>query len=137
MTSPYRRWRLLGRWRQNEKGTTAVEMAFVFPVFASLVFGVVEFGRALQIYNQIAHAASEASRTVMIDRTISNTTIQANLGARLNNLDPGRLTIMTSDDTAGGRLYKVISLTYEYQFFLNYILPMPVTLAADASALID
>jgi Flp pilus assembly protein TadG len=137
MRADIRRCRRLGVWRRNQDGATAVEFAFIFPVFVAMIFGIAEFGRALQVYNQLAHAASQASRLVMIDRDTADATIQSRLASTLHDLDPDRLNIALATSTAGGRIYKVISLTYRFEFFSDYIVSRPITLAADASALVD
>ena len=43
-------------------GSAIVEMAFVFPIFLLLTFGIVEFGRAWLTVNTMNHATREALR---------------------------------------------------------------------------
>jgi len=137
MTRIRRRRRHFTRWVSDDAGATAVEFAFVLPVLIGMVMGIAEFGRALQVYNQLAHAASQASRIVMIDATAADSVIQSRLNDTLDDLDPDRLSVALATATAGGRLYRVISLTYQFEFFTNQIVPVPINLTADASALVD
>jgi Flp pilus assembly protein TadG len=44
------------------RGSTLVEFAFLVPVLFALVFGVIDFGRALYAYHFVSNAAREATR---------------------------------------------------------------------------
>ena len=48
--------------QRGERGTTALEMAFVLPVLLLLTIGMVDAGRLLQAYVTVNHAAREAAR---------------------------------------------------------------------------
>lgn len=48
--------------RRGEKGATLVEFAVVAPLLLLLLFGVIEFGRAIATYTAVATAAREAAR---------------------------------------------------------------------------
>lgn len=54
------------KYPKNEKGTYLVEFAIVAPAFLFLLFGVMEFGRAIWAYNSIAHAAREGVRFAIV-----------------------------------------------------------------------
>ena len=49
-------------WRRRDAGASAVEMAIVLPLLALLVFGIIDFGRALNAQIQISQAAREGVR---------------------------------------------------------------------------
>jgi Flp pilus assembly protein TadG len=44
------------------RGSTLTEFAFVLPLLAMILFGVIDFGRALYSYHFVSDAAREASR---------------------------------------------------------------------------
>jgi Flp pilus assembly protein TadG len=46
----------------NSSGSTLAEFAFVLPLLAMIMFGVIDFGRALYAYHFVSDAAREASR---------------------------------------------------------------------------
>ena len=48
--------------RNNIRGATLVEFALILPVFLFLVFAILNFGRALQIYQTLTNAAREGAR---------------------------------------------------------------------------
>jgi hypothetical protein len=44
------------------RGSTLIEFAFVLPLLAMIMFGVIDFGRALYAYHFVSSAAREATR---------------------------------------------------------------------------
>lgn len=44
------------------RGSTLTEFAFVLPLLAMILFGMIDFGRALYSYHFVSYAAREASR---------------------------------------------------------------------------
>ena len=51
---------------RNEKGATAVEFALVFPLFITLLFGIIEFAVILYDKALVTHAAREAARACVM-----------------------------------------------------------------------
>jgi Flp pilus assembly protein TadG len=62
---------LLGRFRREagngEAGTAVVEFAVVLPLLLLIVFGIVDFGRAVNYTNDATHLASEGARWATVD----------------------------------------------------------------------
>jgi Flp pilus assembly protein TadG len=59
---------VLSRLRHNERGTAVVEFALVsIPLFL-LVLGIVDFGRALDYYNNLTQLAGQGARAAVVDR---------------------------------------------------------------------
>ena len=56
-------------------GAAAVEFALVAPVFLVLIFGMIEFGRAIMVQQTITNASREGARVAVLDGT---TTAQVN-----------------------------------------------------------
>src|SRR5919199_875058 len=52
--------------RQNERGSTLVEFAIGVTVFATAMFAVLEFGRALWVHNALADAARRGARYAIL-----------------------------------------------------------------------
>jgi Flp pilus assembly protein TadG len=48
--------------RRGQHAQAMVEFALLAPLFFLLLFGLVDFGRAIYFYNSIAHGAREAAR---------------------------------------------------------------------------
>ncbi len=49
-------------------GQALVEFALVFPLFVLLVFGVLDAGRAILLYNTVASAARDAARVAIVNQ---------------------------------------------------------------------
>ena len=52
--------------RRDRKGVAAVEMAIVLPLFFMLIFGIVEFGRAMMCMQILTNAAREGARACAV-----------------------------------------------------------------------
>ena len=52
----------LARFVRSDRGAAMVEMALVLPILILLFLGMVDFGRALVLYNNLANAAREGAR---------------------------------------------------------------------------
>jgi Flp pilus assembly protein TadG len=86
--APERLPRLRGRlraFRREQKGTAVVEFALVAPLLFLLLFGILDFGRALNYYNQETQLAGLGARAAAVDRNpdgvnqASGTSIQSQL----------------------------------------------------------
>ncbi len=60
MFAPWRRW--IKRFRKGERGSIAVEFAILFPIFLTLVLGIVDFGHAWYMKQIITDASREGAR---------------------------------------------------------------------------
>lgn len=111
------------RWKRDEGGQAAVELALVLPFLLLLLVGILEFGRGWNEHQVITDAAREAARRAAIvtdppttEADIVNTAIAAIARA---GIDPARATI-TLDNWDGDRdeLLRVrIDLRYRFTFF--------------------
>jgi hypothetical protein len=80
-------------WR-HRSGAAAVEMALVLPIFFTILFGIIEFGRAMMVSNLVTNAAREATRQAILDgstnssiETAAKTFLQQSLGVKATNVD--------------------------------------------------
>jgi len=53
--------------RRNRRGAAVVEFAVVAPVFFMLVFGMIEFGRAIMVQQILTNASREGARVAVLD----------------------------------------------------------------------
>jgi Flp pilus assembly protein TadG len=56
---------------QKRRGASAVEFAFVAPVFFAMIFGVIELGRGLMVQQLLTEAARRGARAGVIEGTSS------------------------------------------------------------------
>jgi len=78
--------------RQRRRGAAMVEMAFILPIFIMMVFGVIEFGRAMMISQLVTNSARDGARLAIIDGSTNQSVTTAvtdflNQSAGLNPAD--------------------------------------------------
>jgi Flp pilus assembly protein TadG len=54
--------------RRRQRGQSLVEFALVLPLIVLLIFGVLDAGRAIFVYNSLSQAARQANRTAIVDQ---------------------------------------------------------------------
>jgi Flp pilus assembly protein TadG len=116
-------FRLLNRFRKNDAGAAAIEMAFVLPLFLLFVLGIIEFGRAYWTLNSMQLAVDEAGRYAMVHTTSTDAQIVAAAQANLYGLNANNFTLTSASQTTGGVNYKVITATYVFSFVAPGVLP--------------
>jgi hypothetical protein len=61
--------------RRNERGTALVEFALIAPLLFLLIFGIVDFGRAFDYYNQVTQLAGQGARAAAVNRNPDGTAL--------------------------------------------------------------
>src|SRR5438067_22670 len=59
---------LLKRLRRDERGVAVVEFALVLAPLCFIVFGILDFGRALQYYNDLTQIAGQGARAAAVNQ---------------------------------------------------------------------
>jgi Flp pilus assembly protein TadG len=54
--------------RRRRRGQALVEFALVLPVLLLILFGIVDFGRAIYAFNAVSNAAREGGRTAIVNQ---------------------------------------------------------------------
>jgi len=114
---------LLAALWQNERGTAVVEFALVAPLLFLLVFGILDFGRLLNYYNQESQLAGLGARSAAVNRNpdgaavASGTSIQTQLvntyaKGELN----GKMKACISFGTLGAGVGNPVTVTTHYNF---------------------
>lgn len=110
MIMTYLRHRILRR----QRGQAAVELALVIPLLLLLVFGVFEFGRLLNAYLTLQHAAREGARLGVLGATDSE--IIAVIESTAVTLRTADLVIDISPIQAGRTAGTIMTVTVTYAF---------------------
>jgi Flp pilus assembly protein TadG len=135
------------RWR-GMKGQSLVEMAFVCLLFFFLLFGVMEFGRALWTYNTIVQTTREAARWAVVhvqsasDSTnitaTQNIVIYGNTAGTGSPLLPGLASATVSvalqplqTDGSGTPINEKISVSVS-NFQFQFLIPIAPTITLPA-----
>jgi hypothetical protein len=64
-----------GVLRRDQRGTALVEFALIAPLLFLLLFGIVDFGRALDYYNQVTQLAGQGARAAAVNRNPDGTAL--------------------------------------------------------------
>ncbi len=58
--------------KNKERGASLVEFSIAATVFLTVMFGVIEFGRALWTHNALADAARKGARYAVVNPQVGN-----------------------------------------------------------------
>ncbi|HET9527690.1 MAG TPA: TadE family protein [Pyrinomonadaceae bacterium] len=137
--------------RDNERGSTLVEFAIGVTVFATVMFGVLEFGRALWVHNALTDAARRGARYATLNSESSETQVknvvvygnpEGTGQPMLNNLSTANVNVAYSGFGLNDGTVSVSVTDYELQLvipFVNATIPMPsykTTLTAECAGFI-
>ena len=137
--------------KSNERGATLVEFAIGATVFLTVMFCVLEFGRALWIHNALADAARRAARYAVNQPAstppgvkVTGTNVGPSVTAiknvavygdpaggtqpLVNDLTPEKVNVKYSDFGLGAGTVAVTITEYQFQFVTPIIgtsIPMP------------
>ncbi|MFC6487258.1 MULTISPECIES: TadE/TadG family type IV pilus assembly protein [Phyllobacteriaceae] len=118
-----------------QSGAAAVEFAIVCLPLLLLCLGVVEFGRAFFVRNDLAYAADVAARKVLIgqippDASASEIAVgleDAVRGAFVG--DTELLQVAVGTETVDGALYRTLSIRYPFTFLVPGVSDSPFALS--------
>jgi Flp pilus assembly protein TadG len=82
------------RLARSERGTAVVEFALIAPLLFLIVFGIIEFGRMLNAYNQLTQLAGQGARAATVNRNPDGTAVAAASGT-------------VDDSDCGGKSYSI------------------------------
>jgi Flp pilus assembly protein TadG len=122
-------------WR-SERGAALVEFALVLPVLLLLVFGMMDFGKAINYWLDANHLAAEGARHVAVNRNLGTTlelylrnqadTTELRNGGTGSVPTPLQTTLCYFDDEApfgtigeGDRVRVRATVTYRWMPFLG------------------
>lgn len=89
--------------RRQNRGIAAVELALVLPLFLTLLVGVWEVGRLIEMHNIVSNSAREGARAAASAK-LSNSECQTVAKTYLigNNIPTSNVTVVISNVTSGG-----------------------------------
>lgn len=136
--------KLTQRLHSQDSGAQIAEFAAVVPMLVMMIFGIMWFGRAFNIYTTVHHAAQAAAEaaatpncvtctsgnTFPDQTTIKNTIVDPILAA--SHLDPSsgvfNITAHQPLDPNSTVFGPIVTLSYPYSFKLNGLTCCPPTL---------
>jgi Flp pilus assembly protein TadG len=99
----------------RDRGTAAVEFALVLPVLLLILFGIIDFGRALNAQIELTGAAREGARLAALG--YSNAQVQARVVAAAPSLSGVTVTIAAGCPTGAGPVANAqVDVSYRFSF---------------------
>jgi len=136
------------RCKDNERGSTLVEFAIGVTVFVTVMFAVLEFGRALWVHNALSDAARRGARYAVLHSAgsadqVKNIVVYGNDAGSgqpmLNNLTPANVNVVYNNFGLNDGTVSVSITGYQFQFVIPIIgttITMPgytTTLSAESA----
>lgn len=137
--------------RKDERGASLVEFAIGATVFLTVMFAVVEFGRALWVHNALADAARRGARYAVVNSSanptaVKNVVVYGNPAGGtkplVDNLTVNNVDVVYSNYSLGNGTATVSINAYEFDFVLPLVstsIQMPAystTLTAESVGLV-
>jgi Flp pilus assembly protein TadG len=134
---PFGALRLLSALRREQRGTAVVEFALIAIPLCLIVFGILDFGRALNYYNDVTQLAGAGARAAAvnsnIDGTVADGNFQADLAAK-NDSPELRNKVQVCIQSVPTQVGQPVTVSVKYRFhFTALIASIPITLRATQS----
>jgi Flp pilus assembly protein TadG len=128
---------LLSALRREQRGTAVVEFALIaIPLFL-IVFGILDFGRALNYYNDVTQLAGQGARAAAVNTNIDGTTADGNFQAILgaaNDSPELKNKVQVCISSVPTQVGQPVTVSVKYRFhFTALIASIPITLRATQS----
>ncbi len=124
---PRRTRRRGGRSRAAERGSNPVEFAIIGSVLVVLAIGIIEFGRAFFLRNDMSYVADVATRLILMNSAAADSTVRAAAKAKFDG-DPNDLTVTFGTETASGVNFRTVTLTHPLTLMVPFLANNSMTL---------
>jgi Flp pilus assembly protein TadG len=121
------------RLRREERGTAVVEFALVALPLCLIVFGVLDFGRALNYYNNLTQIAGQGARAAAVNQNPNGGAANANFQRQLAcGIVSGELRsgVNVRVTATPGNVGDPVTVTTSYRFHFVPLLRLGLTLSA-------
>jgi Flp pilus assembly protein TadG len=140
-----------GKVRRGERGATLVEFAIGATLFLTVMFAVIEFGRALWVHNALADAARRGARYAIVHTAADSAAVKnvvvygdpaGGTTPLVSNLSTANVNVTYSGFGLSGGTTTVSISNYQFQFVVPIVstsIQMPsysTTLTAESAGLI-
>ncbi len=120
----------IGRNLEEQRGATLVEFSIAATVFLTVIFGTIEFGRALWTHNALTDAARRGARYAVVHSAadvgnVKNVVVYGNPAGGttpiLQNLTTDNVQVTYSGFTLDGGTAQVKITGYQFQFVVPFV----------------
>jgi Flp pilus assembly protein TadG len=127
----------LSALQRDQRGTAVVEFALIAIPLCLIVLGILDFGRALNYYNDVTQLAGAGARAASvntnIDGTVADGNFQADLAAQ-NDSPELKNKVQVCIQSVPTQVGQPVTVTVKYRFhFTALVASIPITLRASQS----
>src|SRR5688572_29552762 len=130
MTKP----RLLRRCRDlftDRHGGVAVEFAIVSVALVVVCLGVIEFGRALSVRNELSFLADIGARQILNNSSVSDDEVDGKIRAAFTSARPELLEVDFDTEVIDGSQFRTISIRYPFILLIPQLANNAITLSIE------
>ena len=106
-----------------------MEFAIVGSLLIVLCIAILSFGWALQIRNNLNHAADAAIRSIIIDPEASDSAVEAQVYAALSSYAVEHLSVDAGETTIGATDFRTVDIDYDLALSIPFLPTNLVTLS--------
>ena len=110
--------RLLGPL-SGEKGTSLVEFALIVPILLLVLFGLLDFGKAFNYWNDETHLAAEGARWAVVNSNPGGGTLQQADTSELRSLATVCISFPSGTSNVGDPVTVTVKARYPWIPFLR------------------
>ena len=124
----------LSKFTGCRKGSVAVEFALIIPVALTILFGIVEVGRAMWVRTSLQFVAEEGTRYMMVHQNAPDAELSAFALGKLVGIDPASVDLSLVRETVDGTDFVTINATFQFQYVASLIGGEPFILTGSSRA---
>ncbi|MBI3864300.1 MAG: pilus assembly protein [Planctomycetia bacterium] len=112
--------------QDKRRGAAIVEFALVAPVFLTMITGIIELGRAIEVVQILTNASREGARVGSYETTTATSTITTTVNSYLSQAGiTGATTVVSPNTPSGASNGQQVSVTVSIPFASVSWLPSP------------
>ena len=92
----------------------------VAPVLILIMIGVIEFGRLHWVRNSLEYAAEQTARWAIVNTAATDEQIKVHAEAQFDGISAGDPAVQIDRDTANGLNFLTVTVTYDFQFLVDF-----------------
>jgi Flp pilus assembly protein TadG len=114
------RARLKSLW-SCERGVAALEFGIIAPVFLLILIAIIELGRLHWVRNSVEYAAEQTARWAIVNTAANDTQLKAHALEQFDGIAAGKAAVQIDRDTASGLDFLTVTVTYNFQFLVDFM----------------
>jgi len=115
------------RFQSCDRGSAGVEFSVVGLIVFLTALGIVELGRGLNVRNQLSHAIDYGARKLLVDKTISDSALEASIRTAFREGSNAQLVVTVATETVNGVPCRTIVVNYPFNSLLPGLAATPMS----------